>query len=237
MPEKDQNRPRTRSAAIVVGVALALLIPCLGLAACGSSSKSSTTTNASVATVPSSGSTGPGERPGTSTGPSGPTGPTGPRGAIAGRFKAIRECLQKNGIKLPKRNLGQHSPGGPGGLGGFQGGATGPQLPSGVTRAQYEAALKKCGGGAFPGRGRRFQSPAFKQALDKFASCMRENGVKVPEPNTSGNGPIFSTKGIDTTSRKFKTAEAKCSSDLRNSLRLHPGYAPGGPPSSGANAG
>jgi hypothetical protein len=213
----------------VLAVVLVLALACVGLAACGGSSSGSTTTNASVATVPSTGSPAPGAGTGT-----GASGPTGPRGAFAGRFKAIRECLQKNGVTLPKRTPGQRRPGGPGGP---LGGATGPQLPSGVTRAQYEAALKKCGGGAFPGRGGRFQSPVFKQALDKFATCMREDGVNVPEPNTSGKGPIFDTKGIDTTSSQFKAAQAKCSSDLRNSFRAHPGYAPGGPPPGGGASG
>ena len=212
----------------VVTVVLVLALACLGLAACGSSSSGSTSTNASVATVPGSGSTGGTGAGGAGTGTS---GPTGPRGAFAGRFKAIRECLQKNGVTLPSRTPGRHRPGGP------LGEATGPQLPAGVTRAQYEQAFKKCGGGAFPGRGKRFQSPEFKQALDKFAACLRENGVNVPEPNTSGSGPIFDTKGIDTTSVRFKAADAKCSRDLRASFGAHPGYAPGGPPPSGAAAG
>ena len=75
--------------------------------------------------------------------------------------------------------------------------------PTGVTRAQYEAALKKCGGARL--RGRRVaasNSPAFRQALAKFAACMRENGVNVPAPNTSGNGPIFNTKGLNTDERR-----------------------------------
>ena len=93
--------------------------------------------------------------------------------------------------------------------GGFPGGgAGGPQLPKGVTRAQYEAALKKCGGSSFARCGARLQSPAFKAALAKFASCMTENGVNVPAPNTSGKGPIFDTKGIDTASAQFRTAES-----------------------------
>ena len=33
---------------------------------------------------------------------------------------------------------------------------------------------------------------------------MRENGVNLPAPNTSGNGPVFNTKGIDTSSATFK---------------------------------
>jgi hypothetical protein len=79
-----------------------------------------------------------------------------------------------------------------------------------VSRAQYEAALKKCGAGAFRGGGARFKSTAFKQALPKFAECMRENGVNLPAPNTSGNGPVFNTKGLNTSSAQFHSAEARC---------------------------
>jgi hypothetical protein len=55
---------------------------------------------------------------------------------------------------------------------------------------------------------------------------MRENGVNVPEPNTSGNGPVFDTKGLNTNSAQFRAAELKCRLDLR--LALRPGAA-GGP--------
>ena len=221
MPHIHSNRRPLAASAIV----LALLLACLGLAACGGSSKSSSSTTATNAAATS-----------TTTTPT--TGATGkvPGGPNSGRFAALRECLQKNGITLPKLTPGQRRPGGAGGLLG--GGAAGPQLPKGVTRAQYEATLKKCGGNAFAGgAGRRFNSPTFKGALAKFATCMRENGVNIPAPNTSGSGPIFNTKGIDTAGTQFKTAETKCSSDLRAGFRSGAGAngAPGGPGAAGAN--
>jgi hypothetical protein len=220
MPHIHSNR---RKPAIALS-ALVLLLACLGLAACGGSSSSSSTS-----TITSAASTAPGNNT-----------VTGPTGAVAGRFKALRECLQKNGITLPKRAPGQHRPGGPGGfLGGPAGaGARGPQLPDGVTRAQYEAAIKKCGGSAFAGRGTaRLKSPVYRAALTKFAACMRENGVDVPAPNTSGNGPIFDTKGIDTSSSQFRAAETKCRTDLTSAFRRPGGTAPSGAPSGGAPAG
>jgi hypothetical protein len=221
MPHMHTNRRPFAASAIV----LALVLACLGLAACGgSSSKSSSSTTATNAAATT-----------TSTSTTGGTG-KGPGGPNSSRFAALQECLQKNGITLPKRTPGQRRPGGAGGFLG--GGAAGPQLPKGVTRAQYEAALKKCGGSAFAGgTGRRFNSPTFKTALAKFATCMRENGVNIPAPNTSGSGPIFNTKGIDTASTQFKTAETKCSSDLRAGFRGGAGAkgAPGGPGAAGAN--
>lgn len=216
---------RRKPTTTTVAVALGLLLACLGLAACGgSSSTTSTGANASATT------------------PKGTTGLDGRLGAqAASRFKAIRECMQKNGVTLPRRTPGQRPPGGPGRFLG--GGAGGPQPPSGVTRAQYEAALKKCGGRShFLRTGERLKSPAYQAALTKFAACMRENGVNVPAPNTSGNGPIFGTKGLNTAGAQFKTAEAKCSADLTGALRHGsgtgaPGAAgpppPGGPPATG----
>jgi hypothetical protein len=135
------------------------------------------------------------------------------KAGLAGRFAQLRECLKKNGAALPAFKPG-----------------SGLQLPKGVTRAQYEAALKKCGGlrggrGLPLGVGAGLNNPRVKQGFVNFAACMREHGVKVGQPNTSGKGPIFSTSGIDTTSAQFKTAEATCAAKLR---KLAPGLAGGG---------
>jgi hypothetical protein len=222
------NSKRRKPAASAAAV-LVLLLACLGLAACGSSSgSSSSTASASAATTT--------------------TGAAGTKGPNSGRFAAMRACLQKNGVTLPAFKPGQH--GQPQARGRFGAGSA-AKLPKGVTRAQYEAALKKCGAGNFAGGARggaRFKSPAFKAALAKFATCLRENGVNVPAPNTSGSGPVFDTKGIDTSSAQFKAAEAKCQSDLRTAFRRGPGAGggsaagggPGGaptPPTSGGAPG
>ncbi len=198
---------------------LVMALACLGLAACGSSSNSSSTSTTNAAATSS-----------TSTG----TG-TGPGPGRSGRFTAMRECLAKEGITLPARTPGQpRTPGAGGFLGG--GGAGGPQLPKGVTRAQFEAAIKKCGGGRGFGGGRaRFNSPAYRAALTAFAACMRQNGVALPAPNTSGTGPVFDTKGIDTTSAQFTTARTKCQSKLTGAF-AHPGAAGAGAGAGGGGA-
>jgi hypothetical protein len=226
----------TRSRKPAVAAVVVLLLACIGLAACGgSSSTTSTSANAAAAGTTSSTST----TGSTSTTPGAPG--TG-RGST--RFAAMRECLQKNGITLPKRTPGSH----PGAGGGFPGAGAGggPQLPSGVTRAQYEAALKKCGGGSghFFGGGaaQRLNNPVFKAALAKYGDCLRENGIKLPAPNTSGNGPIFNTKGIDTSSSQFKAASVKCRSALTGVFRRtgSAGARPlggGGPPARVENSG
>lgn len=199
-----QTHTRTSRPAIAV---VLLVLASIALAACGSSSSSSPTTTASTSASA--------------------TTPTG-RGPGAGRFAALRECLQKSGITLPKRTPGQ--PPAAGAHGFLPGGSA---LPKGVTQAQFQAALKKCGvnGSAFfAGRdhGGRINSPVAKQALAKFAACMAENGVKIPAPNTSGSGPIFNSEGLDTNSAAFRSAEAKCRVDLQGAFRASPGAPPSG---------
>jgi len=202
------KRKASRPAVMAILVTVAL-VGCLGLAACGGSS-SKTTTAASAASV------------GGASGASGPYGATGGRA----RFGALRECLKKNGINLPERTPGQPRPGGA--TGGFFGGGAGAKLPKGVTPAEMQAALRKCGRGFGAGL-RGVNTPAFKAAFTKFVACMHENGITLPAPNTSGNGPVFNSKGLDTSSAKFMAAEAKCRADLPGPPRA------GGP--SGAGAG
>ena len=129
------------------------LLACTGLAACGGSSSTSTqtTANAAATGTTTTGTTKTGTTPsGTSSTGAAPAGRPNPA-----RFAAMRACLAKKGITLPPRTPG---------AGGFLGG--GPQLPKGVTRAQYAEALKACGGN-FPGRGHfsrvphAFTSPRF----------------------------------------------------------------------------
>ncbi len=181
------------------------------LAGCGGSSKSSSTsTSASAA--------------GTGTS----TSSKGKQGNFAARAAKLRTCLQKNGIKLPERKPGQR--------GGFGAGAGG--LPSGVSRAQLQAAFKKCGLARRPGQG--FNAAASRQRFTAFAACMKSNGINLPAPNTSGKGPIFNTKGVDTSTAKFKAAQVKCAREELAGGGVGgpgPGRAPGGTAPGGAAPG
>jgi len=62
----------------------------------------------------------------------------------------------------------------------------------------------------------------FQKALSRFAACLRQNGVAIGEPNTSGKGPLFDTKGISTSSPQFKAASAKCRATLFKALQTKP---------------
>jgi hypothetical protein len=107
------------------------------------------------------------------------------------------------------------------------------QPPAGVSQSQFEGALKKCGAGnRRPGGG--LNSASARAGLVKYAACLRQNGVNVPEPNTTGQGPVFNTTGIDTSSSKFKAAQSKCQSDLKGAF---PGGAGAGAPPAGPQSG
>lgn len=211
MPQENRNRIRladvrklARRRKPAAAALLAVLLAGLLLTACGGGSTSASSTASTNASS---------------------TSPNGQRGQFAARGAALRTCLKKNGVTLPERKApqqggeGRRGPFGPGSMGGLR-------LPKGVTRAQLLEALKKCGGG-FAGA-RRFNGAANTQRLTKFAACMRQNGVNLPAPNTSGKGPVFNTSGIDTTSEAFKKADAKCMRDL---------YPPAGAAGGGAGVG
>lgn len=91
---------------------------------------------------------------------------------------------------------------------------TGSSQPSGAPKTA-QPRLRRPNG---PGSG-RVNGPAFRLALAKFATCLRQNGVNMPAPNTSNKGPIFSTKGLKTSSPQFRTATVKCRSVLIGAFR------------------
>ncbi len=206
--QRTKGHPTKRLAAIALMVIASAL-----LVACGSSSSGTTAANTSAA------STSPAAPAGT------PAGSVPGAGPARGRFAAVRECLKKNGITLPQRVPGKPGqappPGGAVPLGGAGGYAGGAQLPKGVTRTQFEAALKKCGGSRLGGLGAqsRLRRPGFQRALASFATCMRQNGIALPAPNTSGSGPIFNTSGLNTNTARFRAAQQKCAPLLTSGAR------------------
>jgi hypothetical protein len=194
----DRARPPVWRRWRMLPALFAALAAVVLLAACGSSGGASSTSASSS-----------GE--GTST-----TGSPG-----GGRFASLRTCLQKEGINLPAPKgaprqggqPGQGGQGGPGAGGGRPGGFL--KAPEGVSEAKFQEALKKCGAQNFAGRGsRNLSSPTARAALTSYATCMREHGVSLPAPNTSGKGPVFNTSAINTSSTAFKSAQKACQSDL-----------------------
>ena len=191
--------------------ALALVaLLCVWMAACGGSGTSSTSSNAAKVTSPAG-------------------------GAGSARFSALSACLKKQGITLPTPSASKPpSTTGTGAQGGPPTGG-GLSTPSGVSASKYREALKKCGGSSLPAGGSSFSSATAKAALSKYVTCMRENGVDLPKANTSGSGPVFDSKGLDTSSATFKAAQSKCQTDLKGAFGGAGGT--GGPPSGGPPSG
>jgi hypothetical protein len=141
--------------------------------------------------------------------------------AGGGRRAAIAACLKKQGLSVPQRPRGQGR-GGPGLFGGGAGGGGGRFQSS-----QFRAALRKCG--INPPAGRRFNGAMYRQAITKFAACVRRNGYNLPAPNFSGKGPVFDPSKVNRNDPKFIAAARKCQGLLR--FRR-----PGAPPGAGASA-
>jgi hypothetical protein len=199
----------TKDRAPALAAFLILLLAAVGLAACGGSSSTTNTTTTTNAAATGASTGGATTTPDTASNGTSSTGSsTGATGATpgqpnAGRYTAVRECLSKKGITLPHRTAGAAGP---------QGG--GIKLPNGMTHAQLTEALKNCNvkyaGGHFGRLSHNVESSRFRHVLAGFAACLRQNGVNVGEPNTSGNGPVFNTKGINTGSPQFRAASVKC---------------------------
>jgi hypothetical protein len=188
-----------------VAVMLVSLAAGVGVAACGSSSNTTSSKNASSTSTTKS----------------------------TGRA-AFEACLKDHGVSLPKRRSGGFGGGRPqtGTNGAFTrpaGGAAFPAGGGGFTGANRDSKLAKAfkacssklgksgfGGGAGFGRGFRGGGPAggsgparthFTAAtLKSFVACVRQNGyAAMPEANANGKFP----KRVESSS-KFQAAARKC---------------------------
>jgi hypothetical protein len=191
-------------------LAVTAIAACLCIAACGSSSTTTTS---------SSGSSG--------------TKTTASTGRSANRAKLVA-CLKSHGVTLPSRAGGFHPGGGSGapGAGAFfggGGGAGGSHSFSSKNAAAFKACGADFGGGRFRSGGfaRRFSS----STLASFTACVKKNGFTLPAANTKGTGPIFSPS-IEK-NPKFVAAAKSCVSILSAAFRGGAGGAGTPPPAAG----
>jgi New glue protein family len=107
------------------------------------------------------------------------------------RVSHLRACLLANGIDPLRR--GQ----------------------KGASRQKLQGALARCGNTVRTQRRQVLSSPKYRAALKSFTSCMRSHGVPhFPEPNTSGNGPVFGGARL-TRNPQMRTASRACIHLLR----------------------
>lgn len=125
-------------------------------------------------------------------------------GGFAEISDETRSCLKENGVELPEPGEGGPPAGGP--PQGFKGGA---KMKKAFEECGAELPQGKPQGGAPP-----MNSSAFRKSIKEYAACMGENGYELPEPNVSGEGPVFSESEVDREDPKFKAANEKCGSML-----------------------
>ncbi len=120
-----------------------------------------------------------------------------------------RACLEEQGVELPDPGEGPPGSGAPP--------EGGPPQGFGQGGEDMKEALEECGaelpqGG--PGGGPPMDSKDFRESVKEYAACMGENGYELPEPNLSGEGPVFKDSDVDREDPKFEAADAECQSLL-----------------------
>ncbi|MCK9249332.1 MAG: hypothetical protein M0P31_10225 [Solirubrobacteraceae bacterium] len=109
-------------------------------------------------------------------------------------------------------------PGGgrPGGPGGGPGGDL-----SDEDREKLRKAMEACGATRGPGGGRGrggrpdVSDADYQQRVKAYVACVEKQGVDLPDPDFSGDGPIFDPDEVDQQDEKFRKASAACQGELR----------------------
>lgn len=152
----------------------------------------------------------------------------GGSGGFAEISDETRSCLKEKGVELPEPGQGGPPAGGPPEGTPPEGGppAGGSPQSFGKGGAKMKKAFEECGVELPQGKpeGPPMNSGALRKSIKEYVACMSENGVELPEPNLSGEGPVFKESEVDREDPKFKAANEKCQSRLG---------APGGPPEEG----
>lgn len=129
----------------------------------------------------------------------------------------LQECLREQGLDLPE--------GGPGGGGAGDGGQ-----PD-IDRDELQEAMEACA---------EFRDEAFgditeedrqemQDAFAKFAQCMRDEGIDVPEIQPGGGGPPGGGNQLDMDDPDVQTAIEQCQDELPQGGPGGPGGGPGAP--------
>ena len=201
MKTKHRNDKHGRARLVGLAGVLAVVVAALLLAGCGGSGGSESSSEESSAA-------------------------SSEQAGVPGGFPEIsdetRSCLKEKGVELPEPGQGGPPAGGPPEGGPPAGGA--PQGFKGG--AKMQKGFEECGVELPQGKpeGAPMDSSAFRESIKEYATCMGENGYDLPEPNVSGEGPVFKESEVDREDPKFEAANEKCQSVL------------GGPGESGSEA-
>ncbi|MGW0536041.1 hypothetical protein [Streptomyces sp. NPDC003032] len=116
------------------------------------------------------------------------------KGAAADKAFKERECLRKQGLKVPEPKAGQDS--------------RGISIGGDMSAEKMQAAMEKCGmGGGSKGGG---VSQADKDKMLKYAQCMRKNGFNMADPKFQGGGMQAQPMPKGAEARKMEKAAKAC---------------------------
>lgn len=116
----------------------------------------------------------------------------------------LQQCLRDQGIELPEPGQG----GGPGGGGGVD------ESDREKRREALEGPCKEFRQGAF-GDISEEDRQELQDAFQEFASCMRDNGVDIPDMQPGqGGGPGGGGRGLDRDDPDVQAAREQCQDKL-----------------------
>ncbi|MFI1678990.1 hypothetical protein [Streptomyces sp. NPDC020607] len=118
----------------------------------------------------------------------------GGKGADADKAFKERECLRKQGLKVPEPKSGED--------------VRGITIGGDMSKEKMEGALKKCGAGG--GRSGKGPSQADKDKMLKYAQCMRENGFNMPDPKFDGGAMQAQPMPKGAEAKKMEKAAEAC---------------------------
>jgi hypothetical protein len=84
-------------------------------------------------------------------------------------------------------------------------------VPSGVTKSQYEGALRRCGVTNVPVGRVAITNPLQRRKILSVRSCLANNSFTLPAANFRGPGPVLDTNGIDVGSARWVATATGCS--------------------------
>jgi hypothetical protein len=122
-------------------------------------------------------------------------------------FTELSRCLEKHGVAQPENIPGpnQEERTLPSLIG-----VRGVRVPLGVTRVQFEEALRKCGASYLRVAPASVTSPVLQGRVLRVAACLARNGFMLPPPNFPGPGPVLDTRRVNVASAKWVATVRGC---------------------------
>jgi hypothetical protein len=122
-------------------------------------------------------------------------------------FTELNRCLEKHGVAHPENIPGpnQEERTLPSLIG-----VRGVRVPLGVTRVQFEGALRECGAGYLRVAPAPVTSPVLQGRVLRVTACLARNGFMLPPPNFHGPGPVLDTSSVNVASAKWVATVRGC---------------------------